>query len=168
MHHTRTDGRTHTKVARGASDSDIVIIPEVPCVSLDDLEGTDWGYQQTLWQGQPFTGIAYEERPDGSLISEADYDDGFQRGSREWYPGGQPREDKRFGPYGPDGLAREWYPDGRLRNEALYEHGIALYAKAWDEQGNLTRNDRLSETAPDYARLRERRRAQAAPSEASA
>ncbi len=122
-------------------------------VDFDDLD-VAWGGSQYLYDGKPFTGVTYEMHPDGDLVGEHEYRDGFSYGpSREWYGPGELRYEKFFGEQGLDGMAREWHPDGRPKSEALYESGIRLWEKQWDEQGNLTRDWRLTEDDPRWADL---------------
>jgi antitoxin component YwqK of YwqJK toxin-antitoxin module len=128
-----------------------------PRVNDEDLD-IDWAYQQATWEGEPFTGVAFELHPNGMLVGETDYENGFKRATREWYGPGRPREEWHFGPYGLDGEGREWYPDGRLKTEGRWEYGIVLTRRTWDEQGNLTEDYSLAESDPEYATLEERRR----------
>ena len=55
---------------------------------LDDLLEYDGDVR--LWNGKPFTGIGYDEYPNGQLEYENNYRDGLPVGlQREWFPNGQ-------------------------------------------------------------------------------
>ena len=124
-------------------------------VSIDDL---DVDYTEACYQGVPFTGVAYEQHPDGSLVAETEYRNGLELGwARDYHPDGQMASEHYRGVFGPEGVAREWYPNGRLSREAFYEDGVPLSKRGWDEQGNLAYDWRLTPDDPDWTRLQARR-----------
>jgi len=126
----------------------------VPRVNDNELE-IDYNYGDLyLWQGQPFTGIAYDLHPDGSLWGEVEYVDGREHGkAREWYPSGQLKAETTYlkGAYfGPD---REWDENEQLRSETIYEYSYPIRERKWNEAGQLVLETRLGPESPKYSRL---------------
>lgn len=129
-------------------------------VNSDDLE-IDYGDGDVyLWQGKPFTGLAYEMHPDGSLWSEVEYVAGREHGlARDWFPSGQLQGETSYyrGKYfGPD---REWDAQGQLRSEIVYEYSYPLRERTWDAAGRLMSNKHLEQDPVKYCRLEENRAA---------
>lgn len=109
--------------------------------------------------GQPFTGIAYTEYPDGTPRSESEYREGLVWGrSRSWHKNGAPSDESHFFRDVLHGVAREWSPEGVLVSEVVCEYGITLSERTWDERGNLVEEYQLQETDADFATLQEFRR----------
>jgi antitoxin component YwqK of YwqJK toxin-antitoxin module len=114
---------------------------DLPRVDFDDLELVVSDDQYMYWKGQPFTGIAVEFFPDGTLRSEVHHVNGIEHGpSREWYPSGQLKDEASLWHGGLHGYERIWDEQGRLRSERIGELGIAIAEKRWDEQGRLLRD----------------------------
>lgn len=121
-------------------------------VDFDEMDTQDG--LTYIWKGQPFTGIAYELRPDGTLRDEIEFVDGQMHGpSRDWYESGQIESETAYycgTPYGPD---RNWDECGRLRREAFLEFGFPAREKRWDEHGRLTLDTVMGPGHPNYALL---------------
>lgn len=128
-------------------------------VNFDELELDMGDGNLYLWQGHPFTGIAYELRPDGALWSEIKYVNGRRHGiARDWYPSGQLSSETTYfsgGCFGPD---REWDENGRLRSETMREFNYPLRERKWDENGHLISETVLGPDSPYYSQLEERRK----------
>jgi antitoxin component YwqK of YwqJK toxin-antitoxin module len=104
----------------------------------------DW---LTVWQDQPFTGIAYDVTPDGQL-GEAEYVNGVQHGpARDWYPSGQLHSEDIYD-NGQVGVCREWFENGALKKVQVIENGILLQERVWDQAGFLLRDYTRGEQDP--------------------
>ena len=91
-------------------------------VPVDELDYSDQHIY--LYEGQPFTGIAYEALPDGQVVAEEAYVDGGLKGlSREWYPTGALKSEGYYKSGAPHS-AKEWCQDGILNLECLYEYAM--------------------------------------------
>jgi hypothetical protein len=112
---------------------------DMPRVDFEDLDLGD--NQLITWKDQPFTGIAVEFFPNGTLCSEVPHLDGVRHGLlRAWYPSGQLREEASLWQGGVHGYKREWDEQGRLISEMIGELGIRTAEKTWDDQGRLIRD----------------------------
>jgi antitoxin component YwqK of YwqJK toxin-antitoxin module len=91
-----------------------------------------------LYQGQPFTGLAYETYQ-GRRLSETHYEQGFKQGlARRWYPGTELLYyELAYVQNVLHGTNRKWYENGQLKIESQEEQGVTLWRKTWDQQGEL-------------------------------
>lgn len=107
-----------------------------------DFEELDLGNEQLIvWNDRPFTGIAVEFFPDGTLCSEVPHLDGVRHGLvRAWYPSGQLRKEANLWQGGLHGYKHEWDEQGRLVSTEFGELGVGTAEKRWDEQGRLIRD----------------------------
>jgi hypothetical protein len=114
-------------------------VTDLPRVDFEELDlGDD---QLIVWKGQPFTGIAVEVFPDGTLRGEVPHLEGVRHGwVREWYLSGQLKYEANLWHGGVHGYMREWDEQGRLITEMIGELGIRIAEKRWDEQGRLIRD----------------------------
>ena len=113
-------------------------------VQYDELTVAD--DQSMAWQGEPFTGVAYETNSAGRVISEAGYVDGLQRGlAREWYDSGQLRSESHYEHGSKHGMSRSWYDNGQLESEAEYKYSIKVRERTWNRDGTLVRDWHLPE-----------------------
>jgi MORN repeat variant len=112
---------------------------DMPRVDWEELElGDD---QLIFWKDQPFTGVAVEFFPDGTLWSEVPHLKGVRHGvTRQWYPSGKLRDEISYWEGGLHGYHRVWDEQGRLVSEDLGEIGIGIAEKRWDEQGRLIKD----------------------------
>ncbi len=108
-----------------------------------------------LFEGEPFTGVAYTlSKAQDFDKSSIEYRSGLRWGAcREWYAPGQPMVESTWFQDALHGRAREWHRNGQLAEDGEYEYGIALWEKRWNEAGALEHDHRLAETDPGYARL---------------
>jgi hypothetical protein len=129
---------------------------DMPRVDFEDLDLGD--NQLITWKGQPFTGVAVEFFPDGTLCSEVPHLDGVRHGLvRAWYPAGQLRKEANLWQGGLHGYKREWDEQGRLISEMIGEIGIGISEKKWDAQGRLLRDWRISPKDSLYSTLQIKR-----------
>jgi antitoxin component YwqK of YwqJK toxin-antitoxin module len=123
----------------------------------DDLTlGDDYAFYH---EGEPFTGISYDTRPDGSLWSEITYVRGLKHGpSRTLYPNGQVKTQTHYKLAYAHGWKEEWYPDGRIKRRTLYELAVPVATQEYDEKGNLIRETRIDPESDEYRRLEQARK----------
>lgn len=125
---------------------------ELPRVIFEEI---DVGEEQLMfWKGKPFTGIAVEFFPDGTLQSEVYHVNGLEHGpKRGCYSSGQLRKEANLWYGGLHGYLREWDEQGRLTSEVLGELGIGIAEKVWDGQGRLIKDWRISPKDSLYGTL---------------
>lgn len=110
-----------------------------------------------LWNGVPFTGVAYAGRR-GEIESETEYRDGLRSGShREWFLGGNKLAEGTFRDGTIHGTYREWHKNGQPAVEQISEHGITISEKRWDESGRLVKEYVIEEGGEDWQDLQEYR-----------
>jgi len=107
---------------------------------------------------EPFTGVAYQLRDDGSVWAEQTLLHGVPDGpTRSWYPNGQLKTETNYKLGWGDGVSREWYPDGRLKSYDLIECGISIECKGWDEAGALIDDYHIDPASGQFSRLQQLR-----------
>ena len=112
----------------------------------------------TYHGSEPFTGVKYGLRADGTLAGEVEFLDGLRSGiARSWYPNGRLSEEVHYLLDVAHGLWREWESDGTLVVEQEHEFGILLWERQRGEDGEMAEVYRLNEGDPDFAALRELR-----------
>ncbi len=119
-------------------------------VDFEEL-GYDTEKYLDTFDGKPFTGIAYETHPDGSLASETAFTDGLKDGrSVAWYASGQIKEEYHMRQGSGHGLFRGWFESGNLKKEMMREYGIVVWDRTYDEEGNIMENFVLPEDSVRY------------------
>lgn len=88
-------------------------------------------YGPRLFQGKPFTGIAYAFTRSGYCTSEIEYAGGFatEVSERRWYVSGQPKMRVDGGEY------TSWFPDGRVQRRG--SKGELVYGLNTRDDGHL-------------------------------
>lgn len=128
-------------------------------VAEDDLDFDD--NHRYVWEGEPFTGIGYEEQG-GQLISEAEYRDGYQDGpSREWYPSGVVKSEKAYRYSTAHGVFSSYDEEGHLKERKLLEYGIPVWSESFAADGSLQERTDIDETDSRYQLLQKYRRERA-------
>jgi antitoxin component YwqK of YwqJK toxin-antitoxin module len=113
---------------------------ELPYV---DEELLKWDEDVVCYNGKPFTGVGYERHPNGAIIRETPYKNGFPHGIiREWDPTGQLIFEGECKNGKAHGRFTYWYPDGTVKSIAHYEWGVQVDYKEWDEEGRLIKDER--------------------------
>jgi antitoxin component YwqK of YwqJK toxin-antitoxin module len=128
-------------------------------VSEELLEGDD---DLVLYQGHPFTGVAYDLFASGDLYHETNYQDGLPHGYwRDWYPTGQMKFESECQEGVRHGRTTRWYPNGAMQFIAQYEFGIETDYCEWDESGKIVLERVLTPDSPgaNYSLLLARRMA---------
>ncbi|HET6251366.1 MAG TPA: hypothetical protein VFE47_27020 [Tepidisphaeraceae bacterium] len=121
---------------------------------LDEADGT------YSFRGRPFSGVAFDLLPSGSLWSEITFVEGHQEGlARTWYENGQLKSEGIFLGATLHGPSKEWFASGRLKNMSLCEFGICVEGREWDEDGKLVKDFHLDPSDYNYAALLEQRAA---------
>jgi antitoxin component YwqK of YwqJK toxin-antitoxin module len=106
-------------------------------VPYNDLDFPDWDHGYT-YDGESFTGIAYELSEGGRLTSEVEFRCGIQAGTwREWYPNGTLAKEAHLERGAWHGHCREWHSNGQLALDGEWEYGVCLRNQRWDENGVL-------------------------------
>ncbi|WP_055076247.1 toxin-antitoxin system YwqK family antitoxin [Pseudanabaena sp. 'Roaring Creek'] len=127
-------------------------------VDYDLLEPSD-DFLIEFYEGIPFTGIAYENHLNGSLLSETPFTNGYKNGiEREWSESGILIEEVNLEDNQANGLLHKWHCNGQLKCEGMFEMGVCLWMKEWDETGNLTRDYVIDEKSSDFIFLRGQRK----------
>lgn len=108
--------------------------------------GEDYDGRVTDNDGNPFTGICYEEGPNsGMLLSETEYANGLKHGiDRTWYHNGQLESEGALWRGLPHGDDRYWHLNGRLHTWIRWELRYALERMDWNENGVLVRHQNMS------------------------
>jgi antitoxin component YwqK of YwqJK toxin-antitoxin module len=110
-------------------------------------------------QGQPFTGVTYDTREDGSLWSEETYVRGVKHGpARTLFPGGQIQRQSHYKMGLAHGWNEEWYSDGRIKSRRLYELAVPVEEQEFDREGKLIRERRIDPNSDEFRRLSEKRK----------
>lgn len=111
-----------------------------------------------LWQGRPFTGLAYEEDAAGNRIAEVSYLQGQRSGAtRHWTPSGLLILEQSFAFDALHGEAREWYDNGACRSVGHFELGICKSQVDYSPSGEVVHEFVLHADSPQtktLARLR--------------
>jgi hypothetical protein len=85
--------------------------------------------------GEPFTGVAYEDEP---TRSEVAFVDGLQDGpARDWFAGGGLRSEAWFRRGVGHGIQREYDEHGRLIAEQTDECGVTTHRASYSSDGDL-------------------------------
>jgi antitoxin component YwqK of YwqJK toxin-antitoxin module len=125
-------------------------------VSYDELDYSD--YSVYTYEDQPFTGMAYENFPNGHLLAEDSYVEGVRQGiSKKWYPSGVLYYECYYKYGALHGICREWYENGVLKSDFLYEYGILVKGKSFGEDGNLTKDYHIKDDDPNLEILKKYR-----------
>lgn len=107
-----------------------------------------------MCEGVPFSGIAYEISPQGTLWCEQTYDDGTLNGlSQDWHLNGQLKSQTEYKWNRVHGRDQGWYENGRPEYDSYYELGIMLREHRWNEAGVLQKSYRVEDNPKRYADL---------------
>jgi len=124
-------------------------------IPYEELEFDDTLYYHN---GQPFTGVAFEQPEGGRVIGEIQYRYGVPDGiKRLWYDNGQPKREINYKLNIPHGVEREWFVDGRPKAERQYELGVLLSEREWDPEGELVKEYKIEPESAEFKRLEQRR-----------
>lgn len=119
----------------------------------------DWNGDHCLSEGIPFTGVGYLLHPNGSLMSEAPFRNGFRDGQcREWYSNGQMKREWVARRGQAFGIVRAWHENGVPKSVGEYEFGIELKYSEWDNIGRLVVERTIDEASELFNYLQFRRR----------
>lgn len=129
-----------------------------------DANALDWDDYVCYYEGQPFSGVAFELRPSGSLWSEQTFANGLLEGvSRDYHEHGGLDSETVYKMGIANGPSRAFYATGRPKYERLIELGICVRSREYDESGTLVKDQILRPEDSNYrlleaARAREPKR----------
>jgi len=108
----------------------------------------DFKGDQRLYNGRPFTGIAFYEYPNQVLKRELYYKDGLEEGvCREWHPNGQLKREWFAVRGRATGRVSEWHPNGKLQSVSEYHEGDEVMRDEWNAAGDLILSRRMASNA---------------------
>ncbi|WP_329065651.1 toxin-antitoxin system YwqK family antitoxin [Amycolatopsis sp. NBC_01480] len=109
-------------------------------VNLPMIRASELDFESDLvymYQGEPFTGVAYEDSPTLGR-SEVMYSSGLQDGSsRDWYPSGKVKSEMMFARNDRHGGYRNYDEAGRVVEEGVYEYSVLVSRVLFDSAGNI-------------------------------
>lgn len=103
-----------------------------------DCEEMGWDCDMRTLDGKPFTGVGFENCPNGVLGFEATFVNGFREGLvRYWYPNGN-METEFYAVRGQAvGTVLNWHSNGILKSLTRVEFGMELECFEWNVAGEL-------------------------------
>jgi antitoxin component YwqK of YwqJK toxin-antitoxin module len=105
------------------------------------------------YEGNPFSGVAYEKLKNGGL-TETMICNGRKNGMEsEWYPSGQIKEYAQIINNHRHGIFWEWYENGMRKSDTIYEYGHKTKSTVWDENGVINERYLIDENSADYSTL---------------
>jgi len=114
-----------------------------------DFENLEYEMGWMLYEGVPFTGVAFENWPDGALRCEVPYLEGYKHGvEREWYQSGQVKEESELSNGGSHGKHTEWDEGGRIVVEAMYEDCQLIHKKNYRYDGSSSQAETVLSDTP--------------------
>jgi len=110
------------------------------------------------WQGEKFTGIAYERSNEG-VVSEVRFLDGVQEGvSRDISATGSILAEANYRNNALHGWSRDYGEDGSVTREAYFEYGILVSSVEYGNSGDVVESFEIDPTGNTYALLQKLRR----------
>ena len=111
-----------------------------------------------LYDGEPFSGIAYSLYLNGRLRSEHPFRNGFEEGlCRDWHENGQLAA-KWSAARGQATRLLEWFESGIVKCAGRYEYGVELAYKEWNDQGDLIVERVIAADSPLHKYIERRRK----------
>ncbi len=91
------------------------------------------------FQGEPFTGTAFDVYRDGQVRYEQKYKNGVPDGVyKEWYENGQIKIETNYENELQFGSFKKWYENGQLKEQTTLKYSAAIGSiKHWHENGQL-------------------------------
>lgn len=128
-------------------------------IDFEELDTAEDGSGETLRDGMPFTGIAYERDPNtGAFIAVAGFFQGGKHGPwRSWYANGRLRSERFFFRRFRHGPWREWHENGQLAYDGYWECDLLIRRKRWDSNGLLLEHHEMTADSRDFPTLQKRR-----------
>lgn len=103
------------------------------------------------YEGEPFTGIAYEKRKDGSIKTEDSFKDGlFDGNCKTWYATGQIESETTCIKGVAHGKKTTWYANGQIKSEEEIKYGITIREQKWNEQGFKISDKKIDKESQSY------------------
>jgi antitoxin component YwqK of YwqJK toxin-antitoxin module len=103
--------------------------------------------------GKPYTGLVYEELQ-GRIDLEYEVVNGVKQGVEiEYYPNGRVQSISHYVNNVLNGLLVNYYESGIIEEKAMFEKGVCIHSTAYDEAGQITEENTISEESPEYSWL---------------
>ncbi|MBL8179755.1 MAG: hypothetical protein JNK48_34065 [Bryobacterales bacterium] len=119
-----------------------------------DSNELEWEDYVCYREGLPFSGVAFELRPNGALWSEQTYAGGLLDGiSRDYHEHGGLDSETVYKLGIANGPSRAFYPSGKPKYERLIELGIVVRAREYDENGAVVKDQTLQPSDSNYRLL---------------
>jgi antitoxin component YwqK of YwqJK toxin-antitoxin module len=131
---------------------ELIQMMEIKKISWDELD-EDYQLGGTIYENQPFTGIAYEDAPHRKEYVEQEFRLGLPHGyERTWRNGVlvedyQNRNGSRHGHY------QCFSDNGKLIEEGEFEHGILVSKVGYDDEGKRKTEFVIEEGSPQHGTL---------------
>jgi antitoxin component YwqK of YwqJK toxin-antitoxin module len=105
-------------------------------VVYDDLEYLPEGL--FLFNGKPFTGLAYQNYEDGKKWCTINFVEGREHGwDRTFFRDGQLEVQTPYDHGLRHGVESEWHKNGSLKGENVFEFGVLMNTKTWSLEGEM-------------------------------
>jgi antitoxin component YwqK of YwqJK toxin-antitoxin module len=129
-------------------------------VCIEHLDIAEDGGGQLLYNGRPFSGIAYEyDEYTGAPLAVVGIRNGAKHGVwREWNSSGRMKLESYFCMGFRHGSWREWHDNGQILYEASWKCDLLVQRKQWNERGELTEEYHMLPGSPLHRTLEERRK----------
>lgn len=116
-----------------------------------DLEGRIDQNATVFYQnGQPYTGIVYEEFQ-GRINLEYEVNNGVKQGREtEFYPNGTIQSVSHYADNVLDGELINYYENGAVEERAIFEKGVCIQSDSYDEAGPVIENFTISKESAEY------------------
>lgn len=116
-----------------------------------DLEGRIDQNATVFYQnGQPYTGIVYEEFQ-GRVDLEYEVVNGTKQGREtEFYPNGTIQSVSHYADNVLDGELINYYENGAVEERAIFEKGVCIQSVSYDEAGPVIERFTISKESAEY------------------
>lgn len=136
--------------ASAATIAAVINEPQLVTVRASELD-IDSSQGLRIHEGRPFTGIAKEFHPDGSVAKADSFVDGLRHGASQlWFASGQLGYEAHFIEGIREGVAKTWWANGKLRSKTTYvadrQNGEAW---VWYSSGEKYKRHFYREGAPE-------------------
>jgi hypothetical protein len=109
-------------------------------VNLDeiDIQYTTSGSPVPMYEGEAFTGIAYELGPQNEILNEVMYVNGMEDGLEKiWYSSGHLASMSELKWNRPHGSFQHWHENGLIKSEGTCELGYVVQRREWSCDGDF-------------------------------
>ena len=121
-------------------------------IDYNDLEIviTSTGHHDYYYNGEIYTGIAFEKNEEGLIIGETTFKKGIISGLlRTWHSNGILEIQTNYHTGHKHGESKEWYENGKLKKKETYDFGTLFKSEEFDEEGNLIKKYDIKTDRPE-------------------